>query len=153
MILQGVIYDTLEILQFQGRGELMNLIILLGRKIGETQILEEKEKMFFTILDNGRNPQNEKVLFFRCRIIGKKRIEHFRHILKTGLRYQVVGEIYQKSVELPGSEKQLLLCFVNVDQVYFADKLLAEKDSQEVAEEDLKEAEALNQYLFFEDMK
>lgn len=73
--------------------------------------------------------------------------------MKTGLRYQVVGEIYQKSVELPGSEKQLLLCFVNVDQVYFADKLLAEKDSQEVAEEDLKEAEALNQYLFFEDMK
>ena len=42
---------------------------------------------------------------------------------------------------------------MNVDQVYFADKLLAEKDSQEVAEGDLKEAEALNQYLFFEDMK
>lgn len=44
--MQGVIYDTLEILQFQGRGELMNLIILLGRKIGKTQILEEQEKMF-----------------------------------------------------------------------------------------------------------
>lgn len=69
--MQGVIYDTLEILQFQGRGELMNLIILLGRKIGETQILEEKEKMFFTILDNGRNPQNEKVLFFDAASLAK----------------------------------------------------------------------------------
>ena len=29
----------------------MNLIILLERKIGKTQILEEQEKMFFAILN------------------------------------------------------------------------------------------------------
>lgn len=131
----------------------MNLIILLGRKIGKTQILEEQEKMFFTILDNGRNPQNEKVLFFRCRIIGKKRIEHFQDVLKNGLRYQIIGEIYQKSVEIPGYEKELLLCFVNVDRIYFADKLQERETNKETIAEALDGSELLGQFCFFEDME
>ena len=131
----------------------MNLIILLGRKIGKTQILEEQEKMFFTILDNGRNPQSEKVLFFRCRIVGKKRIEHFRNVLKNGLRYQIIGEIYQKNVEVPGYQKELLLCFVNVENIYFADKLQERETSKETAAEPLDALKLLGQYCFFEDME